>query len=186
MSFFYPPLDPATIQALDVIRTLIAESPDYFVDSPYSSETETLLAKWFKPVPVPVQAPVAAPEPAAEVDEHGNPVELQIWEGLREEIKQAYLHLKKAKNEKNQDKVAWAKNAVNLLEKLVKLDGQATNIEMVGNFQREVIAILEEICTPEQREKIAARVEQLISPNIENISEVLRDDETPESPTTES
>lgn len=180
MSFFYPPLDPATIQALDVIRSLIAESPDYFDESPYSSETDTLLAKWFRPLPKLPQAQPVVVAAVPEVDDQGHPVETMIFEGLREEIKQAYLHLKSAKNDKNQDKVAWAKNAVNLLEKLVKLDGQATNIEMVGNFQREIIAILEEICTPEQREKIAGRVEQMISPNINNISEILRDDEISE------
>lgn len=180
MSFFYPPLDTATIQALDVIRSLIAESPEYFDESPYSSDTNSLLAKWFKPLPKLAASPTAPEAPMPEVDAHGNPVEMQIWEGLREEIKQAYLHLKSAKNDKHQDKVAWAKNAVNLMEKLVKLDGQATNIEMVGNFQREVLAIMEEVCTEDQRQKIAARVEQLISPNIENISEILRDDEITE------
>lgn len=180
MSFYYPPLDSATLKALEVIQALVADDPTgYFAESPYGSETDSQLAKWFKPPPPPRNVGVLPP--VEDIDpETGEPVEPQIWEGLREEIKQAYLHLKGAKKDKHQDKVAWAKNAVNLLEKLVKMDAQAVNIEMVGNFQREVIDILEQVCTPAQRDQIALRIQDMTSPNIEKLVAAATADEPEE------
>ena len=89
-----------------------------------------------------------------------------MFEGLREEVKQAYLHLKSAKNDTGQDKVAYAKAAVALLEKLVKMEALITNVEMVGNFQRAMIDILDEVCSPSQRTEVMRRVQSygLLSP----------------------
>lgn len=166
--FFYPTLDPATIQALSVIQSLVAEHPDYFQspDCPYGLETENLLAKWFKRkvvLPDGSEAP-NVPDPNAPPE--------AMFEGLREEITSAYLHLKLAKNDTHQDKVAYAKTAVALLEKLVKMEAMVVNIEMIGKFQTAVISFVEDVCTPEQVKQFMARVKEYIAPDVEHIDDI--------------
>lgn len=159
MSFFYPPLDEPTIQSLSVIKTLIEENPEYFQESPYSADTDALLAQWFGrksytphvPSPAPVEDPDAPPPP--------------MFEGLRKEIESAYLHLKSAKNDKHQDKLAYSKTAVQLLEKLVKMESIVINTELVGHFQRAVMDIMEEVCTENQRKEVMKRLAELVTPD---------------------
>lgn len=174
MSAYYPPLDTATVRALEIVQTMYREDPEYLAKGPYSSEVIMVLANLMRPTIVPVasHSPSAARDEEVEAidPETGKPVEVQVFEGLRQEIKLAYLHLKAAKNDPKQDKVAWAKNAINLLEKLVKLDAQSTNIEMVGNFQREIINILEEVCDERQIAKVMERIDTFITPNADSVS----------------
>lgn len=172
MSFFYPPLDEPTIRALGVVKTLIAENPTYFQESPYSAEVEQALAQWFRPQAVTASTGSAVlPE---DPDEEEAPE--SMFEGLREEIRAAYVHLKSAKNDQHQDKLAYAKTSVGLLEKLVKMEAAVVNIEMVGNFQREILHIMETISTPEQRTKIMARLRNLVAPDLQEISTILNEE----------
>jgi|SRR5688500_340332 len=149
MSFFYPKLDEATLKNLDIVRQLAQAHPGYFLESEYSSQTNTLLQEWFT-----TRLPVSGTVPEIHMDDR------DPWEMLYEESKNLFFSLKAANlkgsgdvNEQN----SYFRTATALLEKLVSLQERAKGLKEIGEFQRTVMEVMDSVLTANQRALVMER-----------------------------
>lgn len=189
--FYYPPLDEQTLQSLDVVKELIESHRTYFNHSIYTPTTNRLLNKWWgykEPVVETVQEKRGPGRPkksdpyladSSEVTPPVEELELPVFEGLREELVQAFRLLKSARDLKHTDRVDYAKQSVALLEKIVKLDAAVKNVELVGQFQSTVLQILEEVCSQEQRAQFMAKLRIYLDVDDTKVTQAVEDEKIP-------
>lgn len=137
MSFFYPELDTSTLKNVEIVRQLVQKHPSYFLESPYGSEAETLLTKWFK---------------RARSDTDGGVEAERSFDGLIAELEFIFSDLKTARPpDSSEEKIAYIKTSTLVLERIVGLQERAFNVKQVSDFQRAVMQIMDEVMTPTQR-----------------------------------
>lgn len=143
MSNYYPPLDPQTLRNLEVVRALAKEQPDYFKDSPYSPEIESLLG------PSQGQGGASRKVTAETVD---------VLHELTETYNELMLH--KPDNQDGAQVMGYFRTRTSLLEKLIELMGQGKNQKAISEFYAQVLTILEEVCTPTQVAQFSDRLKE--------------------------
>lgn len=155
MSFYYPPLDAATLRSLEVVRQLASDHPGYFLESPYSGEVEDMIKQWFFPAK-PQQPTVEAPAP--------NLFEGNRWEALSRESEQLYSDLKQAKwgAAETSEQLSYFRTATSLLDKIVGLQERALGLKAVHEFHHTVMQIMEEVLSPTQRTEVMEKLKSAI------------------------
>lgn len=159
MSFFYPKLDESTVKKLDVVRQLAQQHPGYFLESPYSGETEKLITDWFLSKRRPVTE--TGTSAATELTDDRDP-----WDMLYSESKELFLNLKQVKFSTDGDtseKMSYFRTATSLLEKLVSLQERAMGLREIGEFQRAVMDVMESTLTSSQRTKVMEQLNANLS-----------------------
>jgi len=144
--FFYPPLDPATVKSLLVVRQLVEEHASYFLESPYPQTVEQDLLTLFKKTQ---KAMVVQEVSQEEID-------------MELELKGLYTSLKNAKpGATDSDQMAYFRTATALMERLLGLQEKARNMKAMGEHHAMVLNFLEEVCSPTQIEEFLARLKDL-------------------------
>lgn len=147
MSKYYPPISEKDIR---LIQKLYEGDPSYFEaeECPYSPEVKDLFkgevqSKYFDDT-----NPV---KPIASDDE------------IAQEINDVYAKLKEyweevKSSDKSADKNTFFRVSTSLLDKLVELRERMSKIKKVNAFITEVLAIMDEILLPDQRNEVTERL----------------------------
>lgn len=151
MSYDYPPLP---VKEINLILQLYASNPDYFNNSPYPENIKSLFIHGSE---------------ARFFDSHSSstsngPVDVLSDEQMLQEINVLYSQLKEYGNEalisdKGSDKNTFFKVSVSLLEKMVSLREKVSNIQQVNQFVNEILNILGDVLTVDQRNEVMARLQ---------------------------
>lgn len=138
MKLHYPEISLSDLRNIDLIRRLLVEKPGYFdsEDCTYSPEFKA----WFSKDAVKDAVPEAVKE-----------VELASTEQEVTNVLKHLISLKNSLPNDTADQLQWVRAAATLLEKLVTLKEKAFNIKHIQEFEAQVIGILEDFLTPEQR-----------------------------------
>lgn len=162
MSFFYPPLDEATVKSIEIVRQLHAEHPSYWLESPYSGAIEALLKRWFEAVQAPAPAAETPAESPAPAPEDGT----ARWEFLYNESKTLYTKLKNESTDFTKmdgtEKAAYFRVATSLLDKLITYQERTLNLKQIHDFQMTVLEVMEEVLTPGQRTEVMEKLQTAI------------------------
>jgi|SRR5687768_579397 len=150
--FFYPELDEATIKNLEIVRRLALQHPSYFLEGPYSADTERRITEWFLTTKRAIAE--TKTETGAEDDKR------DPWDMLYSESKTLFQQLKGVKftPEETSEQMSYFRTATSLLEKLVSLQERSLGLKEIGDFQRTIMTIMETVLTPTQRTEVMERL----------------------------
>lgn len=139
----YPNLDEAQVGNFSVVFRHLAADPGYLENAPYSAD----VCEWFK---------------------RWQPLDADFKVGvddLEAEARSLFQKLKKLESEIDgmeiKDRLTYLKTAHGLLDRLIILQERATNVKKYTKFQSDVLQILEEIMSPEQRTMVMDRLKDL-------------------------
>lgn len=145
---YYPALDEKTIK---LISKLFQEDPAYFTDPkcPYSKEVIDLLS---------------GKAEFLDYDSHAS-IENMKAEDIEGQLGSLYAKLQKYWEEvRNSDKAAdkntYFRVATSLMEKLVDLQERMSMVSQANKFTQDVLNIMDEVMTADQRNEITARLEK--------------------------
>lgn len=155
MAFFYPPIDEPTVKKLEVIRQLMADHPGYFLEAPYSGETERMLKSWFgsSKKSLPSAGDIS-------IQDDTDP-----WKMLYQETQTIFRNLKDVKFDavgETSEKMAYFRTATSLLDKLVSLQERALGLKEIGEFQKAVLEAMESALNPDQRTKVMLQLKEIL------------------------
>lgn len=152
----YPPLDEKQIS---LIQQLFAVDPDYFKDPscPYSQE----VIKLFE-----------GDNPVKDFDEHTISVDEMSDDDIVTEISELHSKLKTywddvKSSDKSTDKNTFFRVSVTLMERIVDLREQMSNIKNVNLFTSEILSIMEQVLTADQRNEVIDRLKKFDMGNLE-------------------
>lgn len=162
-TFFYPPLDEATVKNIEIVRQLHADNTSYLASSPYAGAIEILIKQWFSAVAAPLAAkPLVDNEaPAMPVDDG-----MARWEFLYTESKALYTKLKDESSTfagmDTGEKAQYFRVATSLLDKLITYQERTLNLKQIHDFQMTVMEVMEEVLTPTQRTEVMEKLQAAI------------------------
>lgn len=168
----YPTLRLGVLQGLAGLKASVDADPDYLrkPDCPYDEDTIDLLDKLFKAreievikevvVEKPSRGQVGRPSKKAELTDD-DAVEL---EGEAKELLNDLRRLGKTSEGALKDldtatKLSIIKTQTQLLEKLVSIRERFTSVRKVVEFQRTVVAILDDLVAEDMRDEFLKRLE---------------------------
>lgn len=145
----YPPLNEPQLK---LVLTLYEANPDYFnhPDCPYSKEIKDLF-----------QGELAVKYFDSHVggsgsDELDDATTMKALTELYTKLKDYWDDVKDS--DKATDKNTFFRVSASLLEKVVLLKEKQSNIMLVDSFINEVLNIMGDICTPDQRNEVIDRL----------------------------
>jgi hypothetical protein len=157
MSYF-PPLEDSTIWALGVIQTHLQEDPadlDH-PERPYTDEEAAFLTQ------------LLGPELVSDPNFEGE----GKWARLERESSDLFKSLTDTGKElaagDNAEKMAYFRTATSLLEKIVGIQERTANLRAISRFHDTVLAVMEDILTPDQRTAVMERLKASIQPEESN------------------
>lgn len=133
---YYPPIDVAVVRNLNIVKKLAAEQPDYFENSPYPKEIEDFLNS------------------KVVVKNDGRKVEVESGKlDVLNEIQTTYTELKNhiPAKEDSAATMSYFRTRASLLDKLLEQMERGRNQKQISEFYQKVLEILEEVCSPTQR-----------------------------------
>lgn len=153
--FYYPNLDPQTVKNIEVVRQLAQEHPSYFLESPYSAETEEVIRRLLK-IKAPTES-IGGEEP--EEAESGD-----RWEFLYRETQALFRDLKNAKVSSGEtaEQMSYFRTATSLMEKMISLQERALGLKEISEFQRAVLDVMESVLDPSQRTEVMEKIKSSI------------------------
>lgn len=148
-TYHYPPLNEAQIK---LILSLFATYPDYFdvPGCPYSDEIKELFKGESKVLDFESHQTAAKDLSDDQI--------LQEISDLHQKLKDYWDEVKTS--DKSADKNTFFRVAVALLERIVNLREQMSNLSQVNVFIDEVLRIMEQVLTPDQRSEVTERLKK--------------------------
>ncbi len=157
--FYYPTLDPKTMQNIAIVQKLAMEHPSYWLEAPYSGDIQRQLEGLFKSKKT--GSANDAPPVDIEHDDRDN------WEFLFEESKTLYRNLKGAQPSGDEPtaQMGYFRTATSLLEKLLSMSERANNLKQVSDFYQLVMDIMESTLSANQRTEVMEKLQAAIKGN---------------------
>lgn len=143
---YYPPLNESNV---GIIAKLYENNPNYFEDPacPYNSRTKEI----FKGMAA-----------YTDFDSHAPDFEVPETDQMLIRINNLYEELQKygKEAEKSADKSTFFRLSVSLMKDLVDLKQKVSNLSEHEKFIAEVLAILDDVCNPDQRGEFQERLKR--------------------------
>lgn len=157
--FLYPELSVQQCRHIEIMRRLYIEHPDYFSKSSYPEDIERYFRSWFQ---TPVRDDGSYLESQIEGDLSGS----KMQEHLYKEVVKTYSDLKNAKPSAgdSSETMAYFRTAAGLLEKMISYQERCMGIKQVADFHAEVMRVMEEVLSEDQRNEVIAGLKKSVSP----------------------
>lgn len=147
---FYPRIDTALLTPFRALKGLMLSDPEYLSrpECPYTLDVREFITELFSTGSV------------------GPSVALETPEDLERELAVSYDQLRRMGEKIDvidaKDRIQWAKAQMGLLERIIALRERVLNMRMISEFQRGVIALLDEVLEPAQRTAFVERLGQFL------------------------
>ncbi len=157
MPRFYPVLQE---KELRLVQQLIDHDPGYLHDPtcPYAEDIKKIL----RPKSAEQESLAQMSGPAAVADAEI----MKEINGLYTRLKDYWLEVKDS--DKSADKNTFFRVSTTLLEKIIELRERMSNLSQVNAFTSEVLTIMEEIMTPDQRNVVEERLRKFNDVSIQS------------------
>lgn len=159
MNTYYPQIDLDQLLPIKVVLTSISDDPLWLErpECPYDKDTrEALWTMWltFRAKPSKKTETISV----VKTDE-------DKWTDVANELNTLFEDLKNAASETEalpdlKEKLNYFRVATSLIEKIVGLGERASNVREVSAFQAKVLAVFDEVLTPEQRTRAMEKLSQ--------------------------
>ena len=165
-SAYYPDIEASALLHCRSIFDQMADDP-LWLERPgchYDDDLkDKIRALWGRGKVVSAVAQVVEPAPVILGGEGKNP-----WDGVGEELTSLYNELRNFKGVVGEDgevipieakdQMAFFRTATSLLDKIVGLSERANNVKSVSEFTSRVIAVFDEVLTPQQRTQAMSKL----------------------------
>ena len=147
---YHPPLPSDALWALDLILMNVREQGEaYFDGSPYGDDDRAILMK------------LASLDEKKEETEEGDK-----WQRLEAESNKLFRELSRAgdliEHKDNTEKMAYFRTATSLLDKIVGIQERTANLKKISQFHAEVLRIMDDVLTEDQRTTVMMALEKAI------------------------
>ena len=157
-SMYHPPLDPATIRMIPVLRQQASAAggvSKYLEASPYHPDLFPILKTLL------IEGGQEKPQEAiGELND--DEIDAMLGEGVERELAALYAKLKlygkTLTSEQGSEQASYFRVATSLMTKLVDLMEKAANISQVNAFRQRTMRILSDVMTPDQRNEFLAQM----------------------------
>lgn len=153
MAAFYPPIDKATVKNLLIIKQLAKENENYFEDSPYSTDVESL-----------VQSGTEGNRSGRSNNDKEDSDSGDSGINVLEEIKTTYkeLNLHRPDMQDSAATMSYYRTRTSLLDKLLEQMERGQNQKAISEFYSYVVNFMEAECSPGQIAVFRERLKEFV------------------------
>lgn len=156
---YYPDLDHETILPVKIAVENAKQDDSYLEDAPWDEEITTFIRKL-------AGEAVEAHTDSALLQNNGS----EKWKTIEAEAASLYEDLREfgreLSTEDHTEKMSFYRTSTQLLEKIVSINERAMGLRHVAEFQDEIMAIMEDILSPDQRTEVMSRLRSITQQDI--------------------